>query len=318
MKKILANKTVVLVFIITAVIVLLSSIARLLTPNNPIVLEEFMVEKSSNFVSNFATFQFGDPLVQIPTSFTVYNISLNNQLVLYLNQLQEYYELVPHEQVENLYIGPEYSATLTPQSNVISLSLTNPLDDYTPPPLNLETIVQDTSEVMKNTFPSLNLTAVESAIQYYDWDLDLYNESSQLEAKVVRIPFALTVVGYPVLLDKNHAYPAVVTATSNLITKIEVTPIAINIINSFQRNAISANVAEENIKNGEYLVISYGDFTEIEVDLLSLQSVALSLSAIQYRFVPESQQLIPFYVFTGTASGNVQKNVPITIITPAI
>jgi hypothetical protein len=248
----------------------------------------------------------------------VYNISLNNQLVLYLNQLQEYYELVPHEQVENLYIGPEYSATLTPQSNVISLSLTNPLDDYTPPPLNLETIVQDTSEVMKNTFPSLNLTAVESAIQYYDWDLDLYNESSQLEAKVVRIPFALTVVGYPVLLDKNHAYPAVVTATSNLITKIEVTPIAINIINSFQRNAISANVAEENIKNGEYLVISYGDFTEIEVDLLSLQSVALSLSAIQYRFVPESQQLIPFYVFTGTASGNVQKNVPITIITPAI
>jgi hypothetical protein len=312
------NKALIFFLSVTAVVLLISAVLQLLTPNNPIVLNEFMTEKSSNFQSNFSTFEFVESSFVPPSRFEIFNSELANQYQSIFSELQSFFNLKPHPQVSTLYTGPEYSAIVVNQTGEITISPTETLVNYTPQTLNLELALATAKSLVKEAIPSSSLSEITQDIAFFEWGGELYFETDQALAQVAQIPFSFVVNDYPVFLDKSFSYPLSITATNDKVLKITISPVSIKVLSSFFKNSISLQQAQKNIESGDYVVISYGDLLEVSTDLLKLNSVLLEFEKIEYRHVLESDQLVPFYVFNGVATGNNRNTTPITIITPAI
>lgn len=318
LKSLFSNKFMIVFFSVTVLVLCISVILRLFTPYSPQSIQEFMNDQSPLFSANFSSFSFSPTQITVPKQLPFYNATIEDAFFNYLNQLQETYNLRQHPNVSSLFIGPDYAVTALLNDNSLVIGLANSPEAYNPDIIDLDTAKNNAQSAINQAFPTLKLSPVEIDIQLYGWNSELYVEVPENEAKVAKIPFSFMLNGYPVLLDKKYEYPAVVTTTNDLVTKIEVTPVITNTTADFQRNTLSEQEAQNQIESGEYVVISYGDFTNGDVDLSTLESVNLTLTSIEYRFVPDSQQLIPFYVFLGNASGENNTSTPLKVITPAI
>ena len=321
-------KKFLILFVITATILtfVLQLLLTILQKNQPQPIETptTLPEKPSiqtplTKEQNLQTFEYVGPTPTLPKTLTIYQ----NQSTLppiSLTKLQEIATQIgmKKDSTRMLWVDKNRGYSLYYNEEKNSIHYTG----IVPPPfevnaVNKEVATQLASEALALFSTTLYLTPQTNSIQFLRGESEL-TQTTEEQATAYSIPFSLTFQGYPFSHTGSTNFPATVLVDSGgVVKKISIQNVAYQPTEGGITTVKTIPEMLSFMQQGEYALLSY----QISGKLLTpkeLRGARFTNMRIEYQMVPSSKIIMPFAIFSGTATTAEGDSANVEVMTSAI
>jgi hypothetical protein len=316
--------------ILAAVVLIISSIIRVLTPTPTITNPNLSQSNYDNTTSIFSGARFVGQPIAIPKELGAYSLTQNKTQDSLLQQIITKYNLKQNPDYPQYWNGQKYSLFHDEERNRFLLSknqdpnsvfVQNQNSNETQiTPINTERATQEAISFLETNFSLQNLEANGDNIIFGQATTQFY-EIEEKDADLAIIPISYKLEGFPVLLNKSSNHPFEVTIDSKMeIFKVELAAFYPTFEKIGRGSTISIESAVQAINSNSgraSLVYAQSD----TIDFFSTErfsSIILNKVRLEYRTDSTSETVLPFYRFVGVGRDKNNKSVELEIITPAI
>lgn len=317
------NKFLTIAFIVVCAALILSSVFRLLTPQEPTIpLTPFITSNFDGSKTQFSNISFSGDEITLPATLPLVQITNQANAQTITNQIINTYGLIQtsegfwksdlgYSMTKNQYTG-EYRFFIPqpPTSNTTRLAE--------------QDLISNAEAKLKEILPTTNTPiAVETEyIRYFANSIESYEEVSPVDAGYASIPFSYSFGGYPYRFDKiPYSNFEVGINMDGGVKYISFFPQFFDSQVVSEKTLIPIEEATTNISEQKASITTFQYVNENdirELNLNSLQQVNLTEIEVQYRLDLSLNMLYPFFAFSGTAVDQNNNQLRVQIITPAV
>jgi len=306
------------VIILVLVLGLVGIIIRLITPPSNVEVTDALFSNFDNSKTTFDQIQISMDATNVPTELPIYTIRIQNTADSVLKRLINEFDLKQSETLDYAWTSEKATLTYYELEGRITFSNLDIPSDYIPPQIKTDSAVKTSTEFLIGIFGELSLRPVERGILYFTDSPDFYDATTADNAQIARVPFQYAFSEYPVYLGKDSIEPFVVTATSDYVSKVDISLLNVVPTSNYTLETLTIDEIQTNINTNLGSVVSAINNEVLETDLSSISNGTLTFQGIEYRYDPDSQQLIPFYRFAGEVTDALGNLLQAIIITPAV
>lgn len=317
------NKKPLIIFSVVLILALISSIIlRMITPQTIIVPEPVSENLTQNIVGGTTSFS------NISFSGTTPNFSAR---ALVLKKIQDTspqlleQEIVTKLNLKKSTLAANYWQNDQDQSltydrfNQAYFLIISPITEITNPKLSQTELIANAQSYLLELL-SLELSPLTNQITYYLQPEEHPEETTYEQATAVKIPFAQTVDGIPLMFEGRAEVPFFVTLDmAGNVSTVSFTPNVITFQTLGEKNLISTDQAIDNINTkNQGTIISAGVETTIDIKLEDIVGGGLTSVSLEYRADSTTGYVLPYYRFAGTVYSADNNKYLVELITPAV
>lgn len=319
-KTMISKKWLFYFLAVLAIIIVVSSILRLLTPQ-PIEIPatNFVTSNHDQTSTDFEQITYQGPNFEVPNKLSIASVlPAQTTPEFSKNSLIKAFALTPHPSLENLWTSTAFALTENTDNQQLTLSS----QDLSPLQGNItqEIALKVAQQFVNEYFPNLKLQPQTDSIAFLSAANEHYQQVSPDEAAQITIPYSFQIESLPVYFEHQDQLPFMVTVNSKpQIQKVVFAPqhIELTIIQTVA--PISIEKALENINQLNLGSVVKAHLNDPQpLDISQLKSGRMEKVSLEYRIDSTLNLAYPFYRFTGTATNLAGKEIEVQIITPAI
>ncbi len=275
-------------------------------------------------LSKLTTVRFTGSPPTLPDTVAVYTLGATSDPVQQAESLAQKLGLRPQEGSNLRYKWIDPDRLISVQYNVgqqtIAYYKDEPIEEQIAAlPVEQSIILTQAMETARtfltNQVGMNNLQADETAISYISHEV----EATPDTAEAVLIPFILQLDNFP-LLHNDSAQPLVEVMVNNEYEVVSAVfyPVPAQPTLLTQTSPLNIEQAIGNIRNQSASITSAFSNAQEELSISDITTLELNQVELQYRIIPDSQAIFPYFSFSGTAITEDNLVYDISLITLAI
>lgn len=310
--------------LISTITILVATVIRLFIPTQSIPPSDFVTTSVDGVQTSFSDITVSFPAtITIPENLPITTVVLEDLTQTTIQNLITTFNLEEHSFLSNFWEGNTHSLSFNQSQQIITLStienqIFDPLASQSHGVIDFDIALQDATQLIDRVFPSFNVIYAPESTSFHLFTNHLSEEIPQQEAELARIVYRHNIGEYPIYMGKQNREPFVVLITNKGVQNITLQPIRIIPGDSFSLRTLNEQETLNTILQGNAMVLQVHSDETIDVDYTTLSSGELTLSHIQYRYVEDQRQIVPFYALEGTLLDAQGLRSDVIILTPAV
>lgn len=303
--------------IILAVLLIISAILRVITPDTtPVQSPNWAQTNLNQTSSNFNQISFVGEEISVPENLNIYQARTTDITQRTSTNLRLNFDAEP-TQAPNVWRGTEYSVSVYEDEGKINVNSTEIYQkDYGRPTQNQAK--RDAQTFYDKYLISLGLNRVDDNVRYLTRGENLAVVGEN-EAEIIMVPFGHQLEGFPVLYGNSLYQPVEIFVDGDGVKKVSIFTQVVNFVENGSRKSLSVNEAVDKINNENLgSIISVGYTTPYNYSLENIASGELESAVLEYRTDSESGAVLPYYRFSGVLTDGDGYEFEGEIITPAV
>lgn len=303
--------------LVAAIILGIGYLFRFFTPQQ-VAVQPLLDKNIYGDKTNFAGVTFTGNVPLVPDKLPIAQAkNLLSSEVQIENKLVAYFKLKKLPDVENVWMGPQYSLTKSLNENLYTVTAEGQIPEQIV--LDPQKAVAQAQTIIAELIPENNYQLLEDQIEYLD-EHSYEDESVKPEdAVLIKVPFGYRMGIYPVFYDKYQQRSVEVFINARYeLQRITISPFTATITLEQSIETVPVSQAIANINNGYGSIIGvvYEEFGN--PSLASINSGKMNSVNIEYRIDPTTQAVLPYYRFVGELTNTENQTFSAEVITPAI
>ncbi len=317
------NKKLLTIFITILVVLLISSvILRLMTPQTITVPEPTSETLTQNIVGGTTTFSnisYSGSSPSFSTKAPIMKQIQDTNAQLLEQQITTKLNLKKTTLANNYWQNDQGQSLTYDRFNKSYFLVVAPITDTGDFKLSQTDLIGQAQAYLLDLL-SLELSPLTDQITYYLEPEEHPEVTTYENATAVKIPFAQTVEGIPVMFEGRAEVPFFVTLDmSGNVSTVSFTPNIVTFETLGEKNLIGIDQAIENINTkNQGTIISAGVETTIDITLDEIVRGDLTTVSLEYRVDETTGYILPYYRFSGTLYNSDNNKYMVELITPAV